>query len=365
MKITRLEIIIILIISVLLCHSCKNDNGFTIEGEVSNCQNCKIALERLSPMKIDTIATVNAGFDGKFTITHNDSLRHLYRLRFDDRPPIHLCLVNGEKIQMTINQDCYEISGSADCIELKRLNDRMTESTRKVEELRSKVSQQFGIDKAKLEENNKIADSLYNADKQFIADFIKKNHTSPIIYLALHQYVSTTQVMQLPDAYETYKYVLDQMKQYNPNLEETRYLESMVKKFELQQEQRNRDYVSLSEGSTAPEFSFPDQNGDTIRLSDFNDKEITLCFWASWDKKSVSAVQKYMAENTDRQIILASLDNNQEQWLQSIKFHKLGTAINLCDFKSWESITAKLYGIKTIPTFVEISEEGKIAKIHN
>ena len=365
MKITRFEIIIALIISVLLCNSCKNDNGFSINGKITDCKKCKIQLERLSPIKTDTIVSIGAETDGSFKINHNDSIRRLYRLRLENRPPIHLCLVNGESIEITINSSNYEISGSADCSELKRLNDRMSESTKKIEELRNIVSQQFGIGKASLEENNHVADSLYQSDKQFISDFIKQNHTSPIIYIALHQYVSTTQIMQLPNDYETYKYVLDQMKQYNPNLEETRYLESMVKKFELQQEQRNRDYVSLSEGSTAPKFSFPDQNGDTIRLSDFNDKEITLCFWASWDKKSVSAVLKYMAENTDRQIILVSLDNNREQWLQSIKFHKLGTAINLCDFKSWESITAKLYGIKTIPTFVEISEEGKIAKIHN
>ena len=137
----------------------------------------------------------------------------------------------------------------------------------------------------------------------------------------------------------------------------------MVRKFELQQEQRNRDYVTLSEGSTAPEFSIPDQNGDTIRLSDFKGKEITLCFWASWDKKSVKTAQEYLTENTDRQIILISLDSNREQWLQAIKFHRLENAVNLSDFKSWESITAKLYGVKVVPTFIEISEDLKIDRI--
>ena len=366
MKTTRFEIIIVLIISVLLCNSCKNDNGFTIEGQISNCPNCNIVLEKLSPLKIDTVASENLGFNGKFTITHNDSVRRLYRVRVNSQTPIHICAVNGESIYLSAdynNITDYSISGTTDCEELKRMNIRMIESTQKVEELRSTVSQQFGIDKASLEKNNRIADSLYQSDKLFITEFIKKNHESPIIYFALHQYVSTTPIMQLPADYETYKYVLDEMKTHNPELEETRYLESEVKRFELQQEQQNRQYVNLSEGSNAPDFSMPNPNGDTIRLLDFKGKEITLCFWASWDKKSIKEVQNYLAQNNGRTIILVSLDTNREQWLQAIKFHKLGNATNLCDFKSWESITAKLYGIKTIPTFVEISGEQRIEKI--
>lgn len=366
MKTTRFEIIITLIISVLLCNSCKHENVFTIEGQISNCPNCKIVLEKLSPIKIDTVATANAGFNGKFTLNHSDSIRRLYRLRINNATPIHICTVNGENISLSAdynNITDYTISGTNDCEEMKRLNVRMVESTRKVEDLRNSVSKQFGIDKASLEKNNYIADSLYQSDKQFISDFIKKNHESPIIYFALHQYVSTTPIMQLPADYETYKYVLDEMKAHNPDLEETRYLESEIKRFELQQEQQNRQYVNLTEGVLAPDFSLPNENGEMINLENFKGKEMSLCFWASWDKKSVKAVQKYIAENSNRQTILISLDTNREQWIQAIKFHKLSTATNLCDFKSWESITAKLYGIKTVPTFVEISAEQKIEKI--
>ena len=62
MKTTRFEILNALIISVLLCNSCKNDNGFTIEGKISNCQNCNIVLEKLSPIKIDTVANRRLAF---------------------------------------------------------------------------------------------------------------------------------------------------------------------------------------------------------------------------------------------------------------------------------------------------------------
>jgi len=353
-------IIITLIISILLCTSCSDNEGFVINGKITEGTNSKIVLEKLSPIKVESIATTNSGTDGNFEISSNDSIRRLYRLRVGDRTPIHLCLANSDEVQLTINTDTYTISGSNDCMELKSLYDRMTESTKKVEDLRAKVSQQFNIDKASLEESNSIASELYQSDKQYISDFIRRNHTSPIIYLALHQYVSTTPVMQLPDDYDTYKYVLDEMKAHNPDLEETRYLESTVRQFELQQEQRTREYVNLSVGSQAPDFSMNDVEGNKHSLSDFGGKETSLCFWASWDKKSISAIQEYIAENSDRQIILISLDNNSEQWLQAISFNRLESSLNLCDFKSWESITAKLYGVKTIPTIIEISAEQKI-----
>ena len=120
MKTTRFEIIIALIISVLLCNSCKNDNGFTIDGQISNCSNCNIVLEKLSPMKIDTVASANSGFNGKFSITYNDSIRHLYRIRINNATPIHICAVNGESISLSAdfnNITDYSISGTTDCEE--------------------------------------------------------------------------------------------------------------------------------------------------------------------------------------------------------------------------------------------------------
>jgi len=365
---TRLVLALVLIACAFSYQSCKEEcDGFKIEGTISNCNNCKISLEQLSPMKVTELKTTSVDSDGKFELCHNDSIKRLYRLKVDNKPPIHLCLSNEDNISIEI--DCndienYKITGSKDCSELKALNMRMLESTRKIEELRNRVSRQDKITAENLEENNKIASELYASDKQFIIDFIKRNHTSPIIYLALHQYVSTTPIMQLPADYETYKYVLAEMKQHNPDLSETVFLESEVTRFELQEEQRNRDYVNLSKDSPAPSFTLNDIDGKKTTLSDFAGKKISVCFWASWDKKSVKAIQEYISNNKDRQIVLISLDVDKEQWKQAIKFYKLEEAVNLCDFKTWESINTKMYGVTSIPAIIEISEEQKIVEIH-
>lgn len=366
MKIHTSIIIIILIISALSLNSCKDKSSFKISGKITDAPSSEIVLEQLSPIKVKTIATASIGLNGKFEITYNDSIKRLYRLRIGTLPPIYLCLQNGEEVN--IDASCnditkYVVSGSDDCLELKRLNEHLVESTQKIEDLRSKVSQEFKLTNTQLEECNKAADELYESDKDFISEFIKANHSSPIAYFALHQYVSTTPIMQLETDYEMFKYVLDEMQKYNPELEETQYLKSAITRFDLRQEQINRDYEHIEIGSKAPEFTLCDENGQKHSLSDFKGNEICVCFWASWDKKSVKEIQTFISENTSRQIILISLDNNHDQWSQSIKFNRLENCINLCDLKSWEGITTKTYGIRSIPTIIEISDTGEISKI--
>ncbi|MBQ5572377.1 MAG: hypothetical protein IIT38_05835, partial [Bacteroidales bacterium] len=89
MKIKRSIFIIALIINALSFYSCKDSNEISINGKIDDCKGCKIQLERLSPIKIDTIAAASTGMDGSFKLNHNDSIRRLYRLKLENRPPIH------------------------------------------------------------------------------------------------------------------------------------------------------------------------------------------------------------------------------------------------------------------------------------
>ncbi len=367
MKIRFSIIIISLIIIALSLNSCKEKNAINISGKISDTTAKNIVLERLSPIKVDSIAATSIDLNGNFEISFCDSIKRLYRLRVGNLQPIYLCLQNGDRISIaaTCNDiTSYQVDGSPDCTELKRLNEHLAESSRTVEELRSKVGQEYNLSREQLEECNRNAEDLYKSDKQFIKEFINKNHTSPIAYFAMCQYVSTTPLMQLSSDYETYKYVLAEMKTHNPQLDETRYLESTIKKYDLQQEQINRNYIKLEEGATAPDFSLCDSNGEKHTLSEFSGHETTICFWATWDSKSVTEAQNCIAGNNGKQIILISLDNNREIWMQAIKLHKLENATNLCDFKSWEGIVTKTYGIKKLPSTIEISSEGKIESIH-
>ncbi len=368
MKIRDFVIIITTIINVFCLSACKDTNSIEISGKIQKSKVNEIVLERLSPIKIDTVAKAQISRNGNFKITFSDTVKRLYRLRLENVPPIYLCLNNNDEIKLEADYneiENYRIEGSKDCEELKRLNEHLRQSTQKIEELRNKINQEYNLTKSQIEESNKIAAELYDSDKKFISEFIKANNTSPIIYFALRQYVSTTPIMRLETDYGIYRYVLSEMKTHNPHIEETRFLESVITKYDLQQEQQNRTYIKLESGTNAPDFSLNDENGVKQTLANFAGKEITVCFWASWDKKSVVTVQKCLDTNKLRQMILISLDTNREQWIQSIKFNRFESCVNLCDFKSWESSVAKIYGIRFIPTFVEISADGKIERIFN
>ena len=97
-------------------------------------------------------------------------------------------------------------------------------------------------------------------------------------------------------------------------------------------------------------------------VSAFKGNNVIICFWSSWSKKSVESVSELINyEKIPRlKIILVSLDTQPENWESAIKSNKLENMINLCDFKTWEGSVVKIYGIKTLPSFVLLDSEGKI-----
>ncbi|MCF0206908.1 MAG: redoxin domain-containing protein [Bacteroidales bacterium] len=361
-------IIAVSVISICLCFlSCTKNENISISGNLKNAKSQKITLEKILPLKVDTVKSCKTDSNGDFRIEISDSAKHLYRLRTGENSPIFLCLQNGDKVKIEADVQKitdYQIEGSEDCMELKKLNQHLLESTSEIEQLRKNVSNKLIITNEQLEEKNKIAREIFQNDKQYLTEFIERNQNSLIAYFALHQYVSTTPIFNIASDTEIYETVLAQLKQNYPQHEETQYLESQIRKYKLQEEQRQRQYTDIREGGKAPNFTLEDENGNKIRLEDFSEP-VCLCFWASWDSKSTQKVQEYLKGNTKYKPILISLDTNKEKWQQGVSKNNLGNHINVCDFQTWEGITAKMYGIKSIPVILEISVEKNIEKIYN
>jgi hypothetical protein len=77
------------------------------------------------------------------------------------------------------------------------------------------------------------------------------------------------------------------------------------------------------------------------------------------NKTSVNNIKtlKEINKNYNFKIILISLDTNKEKWLNAIKSNKIENFTNLCDFKSWESPVAKIYGLNVLPSYVVIDSQ--------
>ncbi len=361
--------ILILMVSVNSCNNNKS-NITEISGKIENASGRTVYLEELSPGKTQTVATATIKDDGTFKIRLDSISDSFHRMKIDDNNVIYLRIIDGDKIEISAKYPGivrnYEIQGSEDCKLLKEMNLRLIKSSDILNELKNKVNESALIPDYNTdslwEVTNETARELYKSDKEFLTDFIKKNNKSAVIYMALYQYIGPSPILMIENEPEIFDFVLTELKKYHPELEQTALLESDISKNKLKETQKNRDYVSLSPGVDAPDFVLPDVNSKKTSLSAFKGNNVIICFWSSWSKKSVESVSELINyEKIPRlKIILVSLDTQPENWESAIKSNKLENMINLCDFKTWEGSVVKIYGIKTLPSFVLLDSEGKI-----
>lgn len=359
---------------MVIINSCNSDkNRSTIYGKINNASGKTVILEVLSPGNTKQVASVAIEKDGSFKINCDSISNSFHRLKIDDNNIIYLKINNGEKIE--INADYpdisrnYTVKGSDDCILLKNMNERLLKSSDRLNELKvaienAKLLPDYNLDSL-WQKTNEEARALFDSDKEYLIDFIKTNHKSPVIYMALYQYIGISPILMIENDLEIFEKVLVELKKYHPTLEQTALLESEISKYKLLLKQRTNDYVSLKPGMPAPDFVLPDINTKKMSLLSFKSTKIILCFWASWSKVSIKSAVKLVSEinNPKISIIFISLDTQAESWKAAVKNNQIDKHTNLCDLRTWESPVIKIYGIKTLPTLILIDTVGNIENI--
>ncbi|MHA1237405.1 MAG: redoxin domain-containing protein [Candidatus Hodarchaeales archaeon] len=116
-------------------------------------------------------------------------------------------------------------------------------------------------------------------------------------------------------------------------------------------------------GDKYVDFALPNPDGDTVRLSDFEGKNILVVFWVSnvsCRKYNPSILQLYIKYHPlGLQTIAVSDDKNRNKWNEAIKEDSL-IWTNVSNLRGPFNEASRIYRIKGSPTLILIDKNGMI-----
>ena len=354
-----MKAILKILIVILLIGCNTNKNSFTINANTDRVGDA--ILLKIDPVEnnIDTTSIKNGKFSFKKTIEEEE----LYRLKFHDGSSFDILVDKGENIIIDYQEDKLSITGSSGTNKIMDIDNNLLNLlmfrdsiTKELQGLANSVDYEEKVAMYREAFFDKLA-----MHQEYLKEFIKNNKESKVCLIALFQeYGQSSPVMTVDEHLEVFDMVLENLKTNFPNSNHITLLEEQIEIFR-----------PLAYGQPAPDFTLPNQNNQSISLSDFKNKVVLIDFWASWCKpcrmenpKLVKLYEKY--SNNDFEIISVSLDGTARQqdsksaWLKAIKDDNLSAWIHLSELKGWETYVRELYNFNSIPYTVLVDKEGKI-----
>jgi peroxiredoxin len=120
-----------------------------------------------------------------------------------------------------------------------------------------------------------------------------------------------------------------------------------------------------SRALAAPDFSLPDLDGNSHRLSSFRGKVVLLHFWATWCPPCRAAMPSLEAlyqayQHQGFEVLAVASDVRGGEVVQPFVTKHHLTFLNLQDANAY---VTRLYGVTTLPTTYVLDREGRLVTV--
>ncbi len=211
-----------------------------------------------------------------------------------------------------------------------------------------------------------IGDSVFNAERKYLENYIKNNPGTLASYIALSQKIEPAKYLfTIQNDMKYFEMVDTALYNRFDTIDIVKMMSAYVAQNKRSLKRKtDRNYQSLI-GEKAPEISLPNLYGDTLTLSSLKGKYVLVDFWGSWcrpcRKQNPNLRNIYRANKRKGfEIFQVAIERNKTDWKNTIREDKLFWKYQVSELNYMKSKTAKEYHVKAIPANYLVNPDGII-----
>ncbi len=347
------KIIVPALLMVAALTSCKDKNGFKIEGKIEHPAKQEVYLLEADSTDVKVIDSTQLNEQNGFVFKKATPFANLYKIKNGEQE-FDLIAENGNDIDFKTDladpNHSYSTSGSEDSEKIKaynRISNIYTAKNSKLANEYQEAATAKGVNQdSVLKKYVPVFEQNMAALSAEVLKFVHANQNS------LAGFYAAMSLDQMKYEQELVAYA-DQIKDKFPK---NPAVIQFVKHMEL--------VKPVSVGRTAPDFSIPGIDGKEIKLSDYKGKYVMLDFWASWcvpcrkeNPNVVKLYQQYHAKGLN--IVGISLDEKKDAWQKAITDDHLSWSHG-SELKNFNGPAVQRYQVQAIPSNFILDPAGKI-----
>lgn len=219
-----------------------------------------------------------------------------------------------------------------------------------------------------IEQLSIIHDSIIDAQKKYLENFIELQSGTLASYVALSQKIGhNINMFTLQNDLKYFEMVDTALFNRFDTCAIVNMLNTFVTrgKIELKQKKKAKKTTDNKIGTIAPNIILPNPYVDTLSLSALRGKYVLVDFWGTWCRPCRQehpnlrkAYWRYRKRGFD--VFQVAIDYDKTAWKNCIREDRLNWRNHVSDLQYMDSEVAKAYGVKSLPANFLINPQGEI-----